>query len=338
MRPRTWLRGHREATTVSTRSQATQVGKGYSQGMSHVCRNNMATVWDNVTQSAGTSRLMTLLSGPPVEISASVFLNLKCYMASHLLSDKEAHVCSALALCHSRASFYCFLTTALWALLLQYSCLENPHGQWSWAGYSPWVAESDKWLSDWGQNSTQRWKLAAQGGVLCHTEVVVWRFKDRPSECRLGTPLLSLPLCLPHASLLSLFAVPPPPPPQPWVSLAPDQIALISVPKALSQPVPLLPLVPAHLTPARVRAPGPWLSWQENKDSWQWENPVKENMSAVVVMALLSENSLCQRTALASHTCYMDRCFQLLSLTSLRARFFSDWLLRDSEGTKGNRG
>ena len=126
--------------------------------------------------------------------------------------------------------------------------------------------------------------------------------------------------------------------PQPWVVLVPDQIALISVPKALSQPVPLLPLAPAHLTPARVRAPGPWLSWQENKDSWQWENPVKENMSTVVVMALLSENSLCQRTALASHTCYMDRCFQLLSLTSLRARFLSDWLLRDSEGTKGNWG
>lgn len=55
--------------------------------------------------------------------------------------------------------------------------------------------------------------------------------------------------------------------PQSWVSLLPNQMALVSVPRDLSQPVPLLPLVPAHLTPARVRAPGPLLSWQENKDS-----------------------------------------------------------------------
>ena len=27
---------------------------------------------------------------------------------------------------------------------LQYSCLENPHGQRSLVGYSPWVAESDR--------------------------------------------------------------------------------------------------------------------------------------------------------------------------------------------------
>ena len=26
---------------------------------------------------------------------------------------------------------------------LEYSCLENPHGQRSLVGYSPWVAESD---------------------------------------------------------------------------------------------------------------------------------------------------------------------------------------------------
>ena len=32
---------------------------------------------------------------------------------------------------------------------LQYSCLENPHGQRSPVGYSPWAAESWAWLSDW---------------------------------------------------------------------------------------------------------------------------------------------------------------------------------------------
>ena len=31
---------------------------------------------------------------------------------------------------------------------LQYSCLENPHGQKSLAGYSPWVAKSQAGLSD----------------------------------------------------------------------------------------------------------------------------------------------------------------------------------------------
>lgn len=121
-------------------------------------------------------------------------------------------------------------------------------------------------------------------------------------------------------------------------SLVPNLISLVSIARALSQPILLLPLVPDHLTPAWVRAPGPLLSWQENKDSWQWEKSVKENMSTVVVMALPSENSLCQGTVLASHTCYMDRCFQLLSLTSLQARFLSDWLLMDSEGNKGNWG
>lgn len=120
--------------------------------------------------------------------------------------------------------------------------------------------------------------------------------------------------------------------------LVSNQIPLVSVPRALRQPVPSLFPVSAHLTPAWVRAPGPLLSWQENKDSWQWEKSVKENMSTVVVMALLSENSLCQGQAWASHTCYMDRCFQLLPLTSLQARLLSDWLSLDSEGNKGNWG
>ena len=31
---------------------------------------------------------------------------------------------------------------------LQYSCLENPHGQRSLVGYSPWVAKSRTGLSD----------------------------------------------------------------------------------------------------------------------------------------------------------------------------------------------
>lgn len=167
--------------------------------------------------------------------------------------------------------------------------------------------------------------------VLCHTETVVLRFKARSSECRIWTLLTLLSLCPSHTSLVPLFAILSP---QSWVSLVPNQIALISVPRALSQPFPLLPPVPAHLTPARVRAPGPLLSWQENKDSWQWEKPVKENMNAVVVMALLSENSLCQGTALASHTCYMDRCFQLLSLTSLRARFLLIGCYRTQRGLK----
>ena len=39
---------------------------------------------------------------------------------------------------------------------LQYSCLENPHGQRSLAGYSPWVTKSQtrlKWLSMHTHNS-----------------------------------------------------------------------------------------------------------------------------------------------------------------------------------------
>lgn len=169
--------------------------------------------------------------------------------------------------------------------------------------------------------------------VQYHTEMVVPRYKTRSPGCIIWTLLTLLLFLCPHTSLVSLFAVLFP---QPWVSSVPNQIALVSIPRALSQPVPLLP--PAHLTPALVRAPGPLLSWQENKDSWQWEKSVKENMSTVVVMALLSENSFCQGAVLASHTCYMDRCFQLLSLTSLQARFLSDWLLLDSEGNKGNWG
>ena len=31
---------------------------------------------------------------------------------------------------------------------LQYSCLENPHGQWSLVGYSPGVTESQTQLTD----------------------------------------------------------------------------------------------------------------------------------------------------------------------------------------------
>lgn len=99
-----------------------------------------------------------------------------------------------------------------------------------------------------------------------------------------------------------------------------------------------LPPFSSSLSPSPGESPGPLLSWQENKGSWQWEKSVKENMSTVVVMALLSENSLCQGAALASHTCSMDRCFQLLSLTSLQARILSDWLLLNSEGNKGNWG
>ena len=37
---------------------------------------------------------------------------------------------------------------------LQYSCLENPHGQRSLAGYSPWGSESQTRLSDYAQYST----------------------------------------------------------------------------------------------------------------------------------------------------------------------------------------
>lgn len=174
--------------------------------------------------------------------------------------------------------------------------------------------------------------LRHREAILYHTEMVVPRFKTRSPGCIIWTRLPLSSLC-PHTSRVSLPAVLFP---QPWVSTVPKLIALVSIPRALSQSGPLLP--PVHLTPALVRAPGPLLSWQENKDSWQWEKSVKENMSTVVVMALLSENSFCQGAALASHTCYMDRCFQLLSLTSLQARFLSDWLLLDSEGNKGNWG
>ena len=34
---------------------------------------------------------------------------------------------------------------------LQYSCLKNPHGQESVAGYSPWAAKSRTRPSDWAQ-------------------------------------------------------------------------------------------------------------------------------------------------------------------------------------------
>ena len=158
---------------------------------------------------------MTLLSGPPAEISASVFLNLKCYMASHLLSDKEAHVCSALALCHSSASFYCFLTTALWERYEHYysSILAwripmdsgagraTVHG--SQSRTNDWAAEDRTARKD--ENSRLREVSCVAQKWLCgYSKTGLWR--------RLGTPLLSVPLCLPHGSLLSLFAVPPPPP------------------------------------------------------------------------------------------------------------------------------
>ena len=169
-----------------------------------------------MTQSAGTSQLMTLVSGPPVGISASVFLNLKCCMVSHLLSDKEANVCSALALCHSSASFYCFLTTALWELYEHYysSILAWRIPMDSGAGWATVHGVAKSWTSDWATKHSSACKdetLEAQGGALCHTEVVVSRFKDRSSECRLGPPLLVLSLCPPYTSLVSLFAALPPP-------------------------------------------------------------------------------------------------------------------------------
>ena len=45
---------------------------------------------------------------------------------------------------------------------LQYSCLENPHGQRSLVGYSPWIAKSWTWLSTSTQaeahSNDLRWK------------------------------------------------------------------------------------------------------------------------------------------------------------------------------------
>ena len=42
---------------------------------------------------------------------------------------------------------------------LLYSCLENPHGQRSLAGYSPWARQESKWLSDWAQHRTYKGSL-----------------------------------------------------------------------------------------------------------------------------------------------------------------------------------
>ena len=36
---------------------------------------------------------------------------------------------------------------------LQYSCLGKSHGQRSLAGYSPWVAKNQTWLSNWAPNN-----------------------------------------------------------------------------------------------------------------------------------------------------------------------------------------
>lgn len=95
--------------------------KGYSQGMKNICRNNMVTILINITLSAGTPLLMTKVSGPLIEVSASTFRNLKHYLVSYLLSDKEASVCSVLALCRSNVIILFSLTRALWSKHYYYS-------------------------------------------------------------------------------------------------------------------------------------------------------------------------------------------------------------------------
>ena len=43
---------------------------------------------------------------------------------------------------------------------LQYSCLENPHGQRSLVGYSPWdhkESETTEWLSTWDKQYIRCW-------------------------------------------------------------------------------------------------------------------------------------------------------------------------------------
>ena len=59
---------------------------------------------------------------------------------------------------------------------LQYSCLENPHGQRSLAGYSPWCCkESDmtEWLST-AQSDSCSWRVLSS--YLCKSELVIYYY------------------------------------------------------------------------------------------------------------------------------------------------------------------
>ena len=61
--------------------------------------------------------------------------------------------------------------------LFQNSCLENPHGERNLAGYSPWVAKSQTWLSDSAQHRW-RWGLLHKLKLNCIEDVskVIWVF------------------------------------------------------------------------------------------------------------------------------------------------------------------
>ena len=87
-------------------------------------------------------------------------------------------------------------------------------------GESPWtvelgglqsmgrrVGQMTEWL-----RTEQHAKMKTRGSGRCLSCVAQkWLCGDSKTGLwrRLGTPLLSVPLCLPHGSLLSLFAVPP---------------------------------------------------------------------------------------------------------------------------------
>ena len=56
--------------------------------------------------------------------------------------------------------------------ILQYSCLENPHGQRSLAGYSPWAAKSQIQPSDKAQHST--WIIKHYSLICFKISVKLW--------------------------------------------------------------------------------------------------------------------------------------------------------------------
>ena len=74
---------------------------------------------------------------------------------------------------------------------IQHSCLENPHGQRSLAGYSPWVAKNRTWLSNWEQHRT-----AMIFFFFFKYLVLSWLFHSFPSPLSRGSlvPLHFLPL------------------------------------------------------------------------------------------------------------------------------------------------
>lgn len=166
--------------------------------------------------SVWTSLLMVKVSGPPVEVSASTFLNLQCY----LLSDKRANISSVLALYNSSAI---------------------PYFSWQW------LYELSTIIIPVLKMGSSRHRMVVQ----FHKEMVVTRFKAKSSGCIVWT-LILLSFCPFHTSLVSLFVILSL---QSWVSLAPNEIARVPIPRVLSQPVP--PSSPSSLNPSPGGNPRP---------------------------------------------------------------------------------